>query len=77
MSILTYRFKFTTYNFENGMRSTCVCWCKRFITFKKAADYHQIRMELLETYPNDPDIQKGVLLHAELAGIRIFGIRVI
>lgn len=77
MSIVTYRFKFTTYNFEDGVRSTAVCWCQRFISFKRPADYFQIRQELLATYPDDKDIQKGKLIHAELAGIRIFGVRVL
>lgn len=77
MSILTYRYRFTTYNFKTNMLSQTTCWCARPISFKKAVDYLQIRTELVETYKDDKDVTEGVLLHSELCGIRVFGIRVL
>lgn len=77
MSILTYRYRFTTHNFETSMTSQTFCWCARPINFKRPGDYAQIRKELVDMYPDDRDMTEGVLIHGELCGIRIFGIRVI
>lgn len=79
MQILTWRYRFTTVNFNDGSYIISVCWLNKRVDFANPHDWLHIRKLLCELPENvdDEDMQKGILINAELCGIKVFGIRVL